>query len=203
MHAAAEVFASAAETFDVLVQRLPTDGWDGPGLGEWDLRSLVGHTSRSLVTVDTYLDRPADHVAVDSPEAYYALARQVVTTQGAGAVTERGEAAGRALGADPARAVHDMVGVVVERVRRSDDLLIETIVGGIWLRDYLPTRSFELAVHSLDIAAATGLQMELPPEVLGEALRLAGRIAAALGDGPDVLRALTGRAVLPAGYSVV
>ena len=39
-----ETFAEAARTFVDLVRRLPHDRWDGPGLGEWDLRSLVGHT---------------------------------------------------------------------------------------------------------------------------------------------------------------
>ena len=48
-----------------------TDRWDGPGLGEWDLRSLVGHTSRSLLTVETYLGRPADTEEVPGPAAYY------------------------------------------------------------------------------------------------------------------------------------
>ena len=44
-------FLSAAETFVLQVAAIPTDSLDGPGLGEWDLRALVGHTSRSLVTV--------------------------------------------------------------------------------------------------------------------------------------------------------
>ena len=39
-----ETFAEAARTFVGLVRALPNDRWDGPGLGEWDLRSLVGHT---------------------------------------------------------------------------------------------------------------------------------------------------------------
>jgi hypothetical protein len=46
-------FASAARSFAVLVHDIPGDRWDGPGLGEWDLRSLVGHTS----TVDALVSR--------------------------------------------------------------------------------------------------------------------------------------------------
>ena len=45
-----ETFAEAARTLVELVQRLPPDRWDKPGLGEWNLRALVGHTSRALVT---------------------------------------------------------------------------------------------------------------------------------------------------------
>ena len=66
-----ETFAEAARTFADLVRRIPPNRWDGPGLGEWDLRSLVGHTSRSLITVETYLGQPADTEEVPTPAAYY------------------------------------------------------------------------------------------------------------------------------------
>ena len=52
-------FLAAAGTVADLVDAIPDTGWDGPGLGVWDLRALVGHTSRSLVTVITYLGQPA------------------------------------------------------------------------------------------------------------------------------------------------
>ena len=29
-----------------------------PALGSWDLRALIGHTSRAMTTVVTYLNRP-------------------------------------------------------------------------------------------------------------------------------------------------
>ena len=71
------------------------------------------------------------------------------------------------------------------------------------LDTWLPTRTFELAVHSLDIAAATGVSAGLPAVVLADAAALAARIAVAMGNGPTVLRALTGRGVLPEAFSVV
>ena len=43
------------------------DRWDRPGLGDWDVRALVGHTSRSLLTVETYLARPAVTVEYGPP----------------------------------------------------------------------------------------------------------------------------------------
>ena len=52
-------FASAAESFATLVRRIPDGRWDDPGLGDWDVRSLVGHASRSLITVSTYLRNAA------------------------------------------------------------------------------------------------------------------------------------------------
>ena len=82
--------------------------------------------------------------------------------------------------------------------------LIEVIGGlGIRLHTYLPTRTFELAVHGLDIARATGLSFDVPDDVLDEAMVLAARIGVATGDGETLLLALTGRAALPASFSVV
>ena len=45
-------FADAAGWF-VRTAALVGDRWDRPGLGEWDVRALVGHTSRALLTVET------------------------------------------------------------------------------------------------------------------------------------------------------
>ena len=72
MAATVTTFESAARSFAGLVHRIPADGWDGPGLGEWDMRSLVGHASRSLITVSTYLETSAEHEDVATPQDYYA-----------------------------------------------------------------------------------------------------------------------------------
>ena len=198
----ATVFVSAARAFSGLVDGLPPDGWDGPGLGQWDLRALTGHTGRALVTVSTYLRRPAAPLALTSPEAYY-TATAAAANSDPGAVAERGRMAGAALGDDPAAAVRSLVVAAVADVNRADDPVIETIAGGMRLSDYLPTRVFELAVHSLDIAAATGAVYAPPDDVLRQALALAGRIAIVRGDGAVALRALTGRHGLPGDFSVV
>src|SRR6185436_2568879 len=65
-------FRSAATAFADLVHAIPESAWDGTGLGDWDLRALVGHASRSLITVSTYLRAPADREDVTSPADYYA-----------------------------------------------------------------------------------------------------------------------------------
>jgi len=97
------VFASAATAFADLVPRIPATAWDGPGLGDWDLRALVGHTSRSLITVSSYLRMPAAREDVTGPAHYYALMRDYAA--GSPAIVERGREAGRNLGTDPAAAV--------------------------------------------------------------------------------------------------
>ena len=144
-------FESAARSFAGLVHRIPGDRWDGPGLGDWDLRSLVGHTSRSLITVSTYLQTSAEREDVATPQAYYARIREVASDAGADAIVERGRQAGRDLGADPAATVDALVSRVLGELSGGGDPLITVIGGaGIRLHTYLPTRTFELAVHGLE-----------------------------------------------------
>src|SRR3954468_11797719 len=90
-------FADAAGTFARLAAAVG-DRWDRPGLGEWDVRALVGHTSRALLTVESYLGRPATEVEVASAVDYFRAARSIAAGP---EVAERGREAGRALGADP------------------------------------------------------------------------------------------------------
>lgn len=206
----AATYASAATTFADLVRRIPAAAWTGPGLGEWNLRDLVGHASRSLVTVSTYLRTPLMGGAEDSREDvtsaadYYVQIRDYASTLGAADVAERGRQAGRDLGADPAAAVDALVQQALSDVAAADDPLIQ-VIGGLRIRlgNYLPTRTFELAVHGLDIARASGVALTLPEDVLTEAATLAARIAVRTGDGDALLLAMTGRVALPDGFSVV
>jgi uncharacterized protein (TIGR03083 family) len=196
-------FLSAAAAVADLVDTIPSTAWDGPGLGVWDLRALVGHTSRALVTVVTYLGQPAAAEEIATPEAYYALVARAGGADPA-AVAERGRAAGAALGADPASGFRALIADATAALDRAgDDDLVTTVAGGMRLLAYLPTRTFELAVHGADIAAATGLPVAIPPAVLAEAAALAARTAVEVGRGPVVLAALTGRSALPPGFSVV
>lgn len=197
-----ETFSLAAGAFAALVGRIPNDAWAGPGLGEWDLRSLVGHTSRALITVQTYLERPAEREVVSTPERYFGRTATVASADPQ-AILERGRQAGLALGEDPVRAVRALVDDVLPRVQAAGDPLIETIAGGMRLSTYLPTRTFELAVHSLDIARATSLELELPEPVLDEVATLAARSGVAQGKGPELILALTGRSGLPPGFTMV
>jgi uncharacterized protein (TIGR03083 family) len=196
------VFTSATRAFTALVHEIPESGWQGPGLGDWDLRALVGHASRSLITVSEYLRTPCDHEDVGDAAAYYAYIRTAGFDPAQ--IVERGRRAGRALGHRPADAVDEVAAQALSDIAAAGDPLI-TVIGGLGIRlsNYLPTRTFELAVHSLDIARAADLPFRPPAEVMSEAISLAAQIAVALGDGVTVLDALTGRSSLPPGYSVV
>ena len=197
-------FRSAATAFADLVRAIPESAWDGTGLGDWDLRALVGHASRSLITVSTYLRATADREDVTSPADYYAWVREHLSTADTGAIVERGRQAGRDLGEHPAITVDALLERALADVEAVEDPLI-TVIGGLGLRlsTYLPTRVFELAVHGLDVASATGLDFTPPEDVLAEATVLAARISVRLGSATPVLLALTGRSDLPPGFSVV
>jgi uncharacterized protein (TIGR03083 family) len=202
-----DAFESAARSLVDLVDRVGDDDWDGPGIGDWDLRSLVGHATRAVSTVASYVDQPADHEDASSPADYLAtVARLSASTQStvvAEAVTQRGIEAGRALGDKPAEAVADIVERALDRLRDQDDVLLSTPVGGMLLSQYLPTRTFELAVHSLDIAVAIGVVLELDHVVVADCVAIAAETAARTGKGVAVLLGLTGRTPLPDGFSVV
>lgn len=198
-------FDAAATAFLALVERVPSDRYAGPGLGSWDLRALLGHTGRSFVTVATYLRERADAVVAATPVAYYAQVMQVAGDDADGSVAARGVAAGAALGDDPLgalRASYADATAALDGLAGTDPV-VPTIVGGMRVSDYLPTRTFELTVHSLDLAAATGIDFTPPPAALAETVALAGATALELGHGVDVLLALTGRRPLPEGASVV
>jgi uncharacterized protein (TIGR03083 family) len=198
-----DTFLAAAAAFADQVSAIPDSRWDGPGLGEWDLRALVGHTSRSLVTVLTYLQQPSDEIAIECSGGYVAAVRQHLRSAADG-VDERGRQAGIALGEAPAAAVRELLHRVEEALERVDgDPVITTIGGGMRLRAYLPTRTFELVVHCLDIADATGVSAAMPDRAVAESLRLCGDAAVSLGEGSAVLRVLTGRGSLTDGYNVV
>ena len=125
-------FESAARSFADLVHRIPDDRWTGPGLGDWDLRSLVGHASRSLVTVSTYLQTAAEHEDVATPQDYYAQIADYMTEAGAEAIIERGRQAGRDLGQDPTARVDALVKQVMTELQTAGDPLI-AVIGGLGL----------------------------------------------------------------------
>ncbi len=71
------------------------------------------------------------------------------------------------------------------------------------LSRYLPTRVTELTIHTLDLAKALGIEVEPPRECLRDTLYTLADYAVRLNVGVDVAFALTGRAELPLGFTVV
>jgi uncharacterized protein (TIGR03083 family) len=193
-------FTDAAEWF-VRTAALVGDRWNRPGLGEWDVRALVGHTSRSLLTVETYLAHPAATVEITSAAGYFRATR---ATAAAPAVAARGRDAGAALGTEPEAAVAEIAARVISLVDDQDGTaLVTTIAGGMRLGDYLPTRTFELAVHTADLVRALGVPLDVPATAAAQALQVVADLAVADGLAGPLLLAATGRPGLPSGYSVL
>ena len=197
-----DVFETAARWVTDKVGSVPADAWNRPGLGDWDVRALVGHTSRALLTVEQYLARRAESEDVESPEGYYEMAGRLSGVDPA-AVSQRGVDAGASLGSDPATAFAEISERVIALLSDQPDELMTTIVGGIRLSNYLPTRTFELVVHGLDLAVAAGLPTDPPATAQRRALELASSLTVLEGQGPSVLLALTGRKQLVSGFSLL
>jgi uncharacterized protein (TIGR03083 family) len=197
-----EAYESAAGLFVNTVEQVGPTQWEQPGLGVWTVRDLIGHASRALLTVELYLANPAVQREVMRPVDYYLRAQAGLADPGS--VAARGREAGLALGPDPITAVQDIAARVLAQVKTvSDEVLVSTPVGGMRLLDYLPTRIFELAVHTLDIAAALPVTVTLPESVATVALHLLADLALQPDKAAALLLAATGRRALSAGFSVL
>jgi hypothetical protein len=200
-------YRAAAVSFADLISRVPVDRWHVPALGEWSLLDLVGHVASELREVPEILATKADVVEVPSTEAYWAFARVTPVDVVAKVHAESGRAAreaGKALGGDPAGSVNELIGRATHALAAAgDDDVVRTPAGGMHVRDWLPTRTFELVVHGQDVADAAGQEFAPGLDAMAEAVTQATFVAVAVGDGPLLMRALTGRAALPERYSVI
>lgn len=196
-------FETAARTFADVVAGVQPHQWDQHGLGVWDVRALTGHSARAIITVIDYLSQDAA-LQADMRTAGDYYGQIYLTYTNPEAIAKRGVEAGEALGDDPVASVERLIGTALELLRdQAPDRLVSLGGMGIPLDEYLRTRVFELVVHTIDLAHATGQQAQFAPELIEEAASLAAGVAARQGSGEEVLRALTGRDELPPGFSVV
>jgi len=112
---------------------------------------------------------------------------------------------GTELGDDPAKAVRDLAQRALGLVDACpDETLLATPAGTMMLATYLPTRTFELTVHSLDLTRSleTGLPAASAPAIVvcGE---LASALAARRPNAASRLLTVTGRNSDPASASVL
>jgi uncharacterized protein (TIGR03083 family) len=197
-------FVSASSAFVGLVAQIGADQWDRHALGQWCVRDLVGHTSRAMSTLEQYLcaAETTDAPGTDDPVLYY---RRMVESVDHAAVAERGRDAGAGLGEDPLPHVRDLAQRVQDLVGQcSDSCVVNTPAGVMSLFGYLPTRTFELVVHSLDLSSALDLPwpVEMDQPVRG-CLHLATDLAVESGRGSELLLTLTGRAPLRTGFTIL
>jgi uncharacterized protein (TIGR03083 family) len=197
-----EAYQQAGDLFVATVTQVQDTQWQQIALGEWTVRDLVGHTNRGFLTVETYLDNPAATAEVQRPVDYFLRAQAMLANPAA--VAARGREAGQALGADPLAVVRHAATRVWQRLAAAPDTaLLTTPVGGMRLIDYLPTRIFELTIHTLDLAAAVGIAATPSEAAARITSTLVLELALASRKVGPLLLAATGRGPLPAGFSVL
>jgi uncharacterized protein (TIGR03083 family) len=197
-----DAYQQAARLFVETVAMVQAEQWQQMALGEWTVRDLVGHTNRALLTVETYLNDPAPTIALTQPAAYFIRAK--ATLADPAAVAARGREAGQALGPDAAAVVRDTARRVLEKVKATaDDATLTTPVGGMRLIDYLPSRVFELTVHTLDLGTALKTEITIPHTAAAITLRLLADLALQPGKAAPLLLAATGRRPLPPDFNLL
>ena len=148
-------FRESVLQFVDVVERVPLDAWDKPGLGEWSLRELVAHVVGVFdgVVADTGHTTP---MAAEGAAAYYVQAMSSPRVHEE--VAERAREGAADLGDDPAGAARAIVARTLDVVDALDDAApVTTTIGAVRLVDFLPTRVLEVVIHTLDIAEAAGL----------------------------------------------
>ena len=204
-----EWFLRAADGYLAALEQVQRAPLDTIALGAWSLRDLLGHASRAFLTIETYLEAERDASAPQLADstAYYreVLGRAAAdSSASSNAIARRGRAAGRALGDDPVAATREIAARVVALVESTpDDAVVSLPWGWMRLGDYLATRAFELTVHGMDVARATGLEI---PEALAESAADAIAVTFDMATPEELtaaLLALAGRESLPARFSIV
>ena len=183
-----EAFEQAASFFVGTVALVPAGQWETLALRVWNVRDLVGHTSRAMLNVEQYATVGADRTGFGTAED----------------IAERGREAGRALGDDPAGAVREIATRVLDLVEGlPDDHPVKTPAGERPLVRYLRSRVTELTIHTVDLADALGLEVEAPEECWRVALYGLADMAVRGGTAKEVAFVLTGRRALADGFSLV
>ena len=178
-------FRSASQFFADAVAAVAPERYDERWSEEWRVLDLIGHGNRANILSVEYYERP---VPVAGPE--YMLPENIA---------ERGRQAVRYLGDDPVAAVRTSSERALAVVATApNDSTVGTPFGEQTLDAYLRSRTAELMLHGLDL----GTGIEPPIEALIECAVFLSTRATMNGRGVEVVRALSGRGVLPPGFSV-
>jgi uncharacterized protein (TIGR03083 family) len=206
-----DALGAATDWFVATVRAIGPAQWEGPGLGEWTVRQLVGHTSRALITVEDYFrpSCPVDVVVAEGidDDPVGGAGTYFLGTHGATQlhrdVAERGRQAAEELGPAPADTVAGLAGRVLTLVRGAPDgALFVTRFGPQGFVTYLCTRMVELVVHTVDIGHACAMESDVPEPAARLTLAVMVETARRRGSGTEVVRALGGRAGLASGFNV-
>jgi uncharacterized protein (TIGR03083 family) len=182
-------YEEASRWFVSLVRQITHELWERPGLGEWTVLELVGHTNRAHTTLAEYLAEPVTSV----PSDYFAP----------DAIAARGRESVAALGDDPPSAVEKASSDAIALVYATPlDQEIVTPRGPMRMDEYLPIRVSELVIHGLDLARVARIASDPPRDSIETVFRFLGRLATSRGVADQVMLALAGREPLPPDFSL-
>ncbi len=203
-------FKFATEGFVELVSNIPTGNLNNHALGDWTILELVAHSARAFTTIEDYSNKIGNLPPLMNAAEYFKLAAdspvgsQARINRDKG-ISERAKAASQDMKNDLCGFIKELATRVKNLVDNSaDDTPIASPFGQMSLIGYLPTRTFELTVHSLDLSKAADLEL---PDIfnlpISESLKLAAEIASGTEAAKDILLAVCGRKSLPSNFSLV
>ena len=186
---AAAAFRAASLFFVQAVAAVPRDRYEQRWSDEWRVLDLIGHGNRANLLAVEYYERPVQAAGADYL-AEYLLPENIA---------KRGREATAALGDDPVAAVRSASDRALAVIASAPDAaVVGTPFGERSLDSYLPSRTAELVVHGLDLDTS----VDPPTEALANCGTFLVSEGVGSGRGVDVVRALSGRGTLPAGFSV-
>ena len=196
-----DAFRESVAQLTEVVRLIPPDAWGKPALGEWSVRELTAHVVRVVGGAITYAS-PGSPITLESAADYYvqAMSSPRIHEQ----IAERAREAVVDLGDDPLEALQAVAERTMTAIAERDgNAPIASPFGGLRLDDYLPTRTLEIVIHTMDIAEAVSVPYEPSPNALNATVTLLAEIAVIHGDGTALMLALSGRQALPAGFNVL
>ncbi len=190
------IFSMACQQFKEEVSLITPIDWEKPGLGNWDVKSLVGHAFRALTTLENYLEGTAPSSKTLKNAASYFIIANLSDPKVNEGIEKRGIESAQMLGDDPISKIEESISKVDSLLLSVDShTLLNTPFGAMDILDYLDTRSFELVVHSLDISKVISRSIKFKTELLNFVWKLLGEIAIEKGICEDLLLNITGREV--------
>lgn len=187
-----------------VIDQIPADALQRPGLGNWNVAELTAHTIRSWTILTRYLGEPEPTSHAPITAVRYLVEGMSIDGVHAG-VEERGRQDAAEIGASLAAAAHESAAAARDALDEApDNRLVETRFGVLPLREFLRTRNLELVVHGLDLVRALGI--ETPPDLVEAtvpALSLLAQVAVERDMAVALLEAATGRVQLAAGYNLM
>ncbi len=203
-----DAFVEAAQWYRDLVAGIDLELMDSSGLGEWNLRELIAHTSRATSVVEEYFRHspvdetpPKDDDPFGMAGAYYASAMRKSALHAE--VAERGRLEASLLGTDPRPEIEARVQRAIATVRSAPEgALFVTRFGTVGFAGYLCTRTVELVVHGIDVCDALGIEANVPALAARVVLAVLAEIVSHQGQTAPVIRALAGRSPLIPAFGV-